>query len=802
MARSYSMPRFHVLHCSSRSTTQPAHPWKAYTMPIWVLLALGVVVSGGGQFQGTGVHEHAGTAAILDHRWAPTEGPTDVNSTESSKSSDSSGTHVTPRPLASRVVRSGPGLPTPIRSTHTARVTTGGGAHTRSVLHPVLPSHPPPPPTAVAAAGHGHVHRRQGTAVPTAAPARLSLVANGDFETGYVGRPWLQVESGAGTLPGWNVTLGNVDFGNYDRSGHCDATPWRSCAAHGDAFIDMCGGGASSRGSIQQRLRTQAGRQYALLFSMEAHVTCTGNGTPHAVRVQVTPSGSGGADVVNAVVSHTNDRVWGNNWTGHAVNFTSPAGSDTLSFTALTTGGVCGCALLDWIRVYDISTAAPTASPTVLLTAGPTNRPSTRSPTSPPTATPTAHPTTVSPTAAPSVGPSAAPTASPSDTPTVDGAAAGNRGSQSAASSDGGAGAGTVVVVVACLLVCLVVGVVLWYKNRASKRTAGPVGIVNPVYDAAEPASHPSHVYDAGHPDYAVGHSRAALGSGLPRHDMAYDLPIAADVITLASYDQPLARDHTRMVEGQVYEIQANADAEYATVDQPATAIYSAESSAPRIVSRALKSTDDGAFGSAEAVQAWIDANVDRATADAALTAGDYAVGAYCLRKGSDCAHVLCVRRPRATVAHFRITKTGGRFCLDSPGRAGETFASIHELLGHFSTHRVSANIAQLTGCIRRPPAVEAYSTPASLTPALTPTGDPMYVTSSGTGTIYAVPLESDDDAVYSGFAEVDADYSTPGAIGADAIAHTSELHYATPSSVGGPQTRHDTVGPAAQSAA
>jgi hypothetical protein len=112
---------------------------------------------------------------------------------------------------------------------------------------------------------------------------------------------------------------------------------------------------------------------------------------------------------------------------------------------------------------------------------------------------------------------------------------------------------------------------VLWYKNRSSKRTAGPVGIVNPVYDVAVPASHPSHVYDAGHPDYAVGHSRAALGSGLPRHDMAYDLPIAADVITLASYDQPLARDHSRVVEGQVYEIQTNADAEYATVDQPAT---------------------------------------------------------------------------------------------------------------------------------------------------------------------------------------------------------------------------------------
>jgi hypothetical protein len=37
-----------------------------------------------------------------------------------------------------------------------------------------------------------------------------NLIANGDFETGWT-EPWLSVNAGQTTLPGWTVTVGNID---------------------------------------------------------------------------------------------------------------------------------------------------------------------------------------------------------------------------------------------------------------------------------------------------------------------------------------------------------------------------------------------------------------------------------------------------------------------------------------------------------------------------------------------------------------------------------------------------------------
>lgn len=180
------------------------------------------------------------------------------------------------------------------------------------------------------------------------------------------------------------------------------------------------------------------------------------------------------------------------------------------------------------------------------------------------------------------------------------------------------------------------------------------------------------------------------------------------------------------------------------------------------------------------AVQAWIDAGVSRSTAEQALTASDYAAGAYCLRRGRDCPHVLCVRTPRGTVAHFRIT--GGAAGDGKPstlqlqvpskvaGGSEQAFGTIHELLTHYTEHPVSSTVPRLAGCIPLP-SEATYTTPAavgtgSTSPSTGRHGEPLYVVSSGEGTVYAVPFAS-GEGVYEGVAPQGDAYSTPGEINA-----------------------------------
>merc|ERR1719409_24270 len=69
----------------------------------------------------------------------------------------------------------------------------------------------------------------------TVKPSCPNIVQNGGFENGWV-QPWKIVGANTAGLPGWTVTQGSIDFGNYKTRGHCNRKP---CAHGGQALFSQ-----------------------------------------------------------------------------------------------------------------------------------------------------------------------------------------------------------------------------------------------------------------------------------------------------------------------------------------------------------------------------------------------------------------------------------------------------------------------------------------------------------------------------------------------------------------------------------
>ena len=82
-------------------------------------------------------------------------------------------------------------------------------------------------------------------------------------------------------LPGWTVTQGGIDFGNYNTGGHCDR---KACAHGGQALLDICG---NNRGAIAQTVTTVPNTVYVLTLAYDAHAGCTWKNTMVAMDVVI-----------------------------------------------------------------------------------------------------------------------------------------------------------------------------------------------------------------------------------------------------------------------------------------------------------------------------------------------------------------------------------------------------------------------------------------------------------------------------------------------------------------------------------
>ncbi|MCU1483628.1 MAG: putative cell surface protein [Actinomycetia bacterium] len=169
-----------------------------------------------------------------------------------------------------------------------------------------------------------------GASAATAATG-TELVQNGSFEVGYpgnniCGNGWYGVGYGCpGTIPGWTVTGGGVDWQGTDN---------QPVPVDGTYAVDLIGGGA---GTISQTLPTTAGRGYTATFAYAAHPGCIVNGTAVATARLGTTSTTISATVLQG-------------WRTGSISFTATGSSTPISFTSVTDNG-CGGIVLDTVSV-------------------------------------------------------------------------------------------------------------------------------------------------------------------------------------------------------------------------------------------------------------------------------------------------------------------------------------------------------------------------------------------------------------------------------------------------------------------
>ena len=104
-----------------------------------------------------------------------------------------------------------------------------------------------------------------------------------------------------GGLPGWTVTQGDIDFGNYKTEKACR----KACAHGGQAMLDICG---SNHGAIAQTVTTVPNVVYVLTLAYDAHANC-GKNTVSEMDVVLD-----GKTV--ARLQHKNEATWDLDW-GH-----------------------------------------------------------------------------------------------------------------------------------------------------------------------------------------------------------------------------------------------------------------------------------------------------------------------------------------------------------------------------------------------------------------------------------------------------------------------------------------------------
>lgn len=174
-----------------------------------------------------------------------------------------------------------------------------------------------------------------------------NLLLNGGFELGF-GRPWRGYRQPQ-TFPGWLVTAGSVDLGDYVTTGHCTEI----CAVEGESFLDICG---FNSGAVSQQMTDLiVGATYHVSLRYSAHGDgCGQNGLSQSAVYMLD-------DIDLDTVTHAQHGSWNLRWGRSEQTFVATATTHNFSLASISNG--CGCIIFDDVKV-NCMLPAPTSSTT------------------------------------------------------------------------------------------------------------------------------------------------------------------------------------------------------------------------------------------------------------------------------------------------------------------------------------------------------------------------------------------------------------------------------------------------------
>jgi choice-of-anchor C domain-containing protein len=149
-----------------------------------------------------------------------------------------------------------------------------------------------------------------------------NLLVNSSFEEGpdipKGPNAWIELGNGSTALPGWVVTLGNINV--------VDTSFYK--AADGKRSLDLNG---SMPGAISQTFKTRKGQKYRVTFALAA---CTPDTEPKEKKLQVSAGGKTKEFTFDSTGKTHNDM----GWVSKTWEFTAEADKTTLEFVSLTEG--------------------------------------------------------------------------------------------------------------------------------------------------------------------------------------------------------------------------------------------------------------------------------------------------------------------------------------------------------------------------------------------------------------------------------------------------------------------------------
>jgi len=174
---------------------------------------------------------------------------------------------------------------------------------------------------------------------------------NGSFE-GTNPCNTFNVPAGSTLIPGWTVSVGNIDWESAPACG------WQPSA--GSNSLDLVGAGAGGIGGIQQTFDTIPGTTYQVTFDLAGNYGAGPVVKPLAVTIN---------GVTSNFTFDTTGRSGSNmGWTTHAITFVANSSSSTINFVSdvsASGGSLNAGAALDNVQIT-AATAGAASSPVPL----------------------------------------------------------------------------------------------------------------------------------------------------------------------------------------------------------------------------------------------------------------------------------------------------------------------------------------------------------------------------------------------------------------------------------------------------
>jgi choice-of-anchor C domain-containing protein len=148
-----------------------------------------------------------------------------------------------------------------------------------------------------------------------------NLIQNGHFSGAVGACNTFNIPAGSMLIPGWTVTVGNVDWETGPPCG------WQTSKFAGTNSIDLVGDGAGGIGGIATTFNTEPGKTYGVAFDLAGNY----GGNPPAIKpLQVTVAGT----VHNFTFDTTGKGQFTMGWKRVHFTFVANASTATLEFVS------------------------------------------------------------------------------------------------------------------------------------------------------------------------------------------------------------------------------------------------------------------------------------------------------------------------------------------------------------------------------------------------------------------------------------------------------------------------------------